>query len=191
MTGRSGLLLLWLCGRPLWPTKMGESVSHAHQAQARASNPESFLSPATSKWTSSWRSLAPATQNWTYFQDFYTNPICFLIDFVWPPTLTILICKNGSICFLCSPSPSETATPEGIPITCYIKMNLILTISEHMPHRVELTFRILWKSDICSCVFLLVAAIVFDMYCFLLLLLMVTSLLYYFDSFLWLLIDSH
>ena len=60
---------------------------------------------------------------------------------------------NEPICFRCSPGPSETAIREGIPITCYIKMNLILTISEHMPHRVELTFKILLKSDICLCVF--------------------------------------
>ena len=53
----------------------------------------------------------------------------FLIDFLWPSTLTVFYAKNGSICFRCSPGPSETATPEGIPITCYIKMDLILTIS--------------------------------------------------------------
>ena len=37
--------------------------------------------------------------------------------------------KNGSICISCAPGPSESFQSRVIPITCYIKMDLILTIS--------------------------------------------------------------
>ena len=154
MTGRSGVLLLWLCGRPLWPAKngsvciscapgpsesfqsrvipitcyikmdliltisstchaelnlfsriftnplcfwlilcghrlwqlgfakMGQFLSYAHQTQAKQLLPEAYRSPATSKWTSSWRSLSTCHTELSSLSRFHGNPIYVYVCFI-------------------------------------------------------------------------------------------------------------
>ena len=155
---------------------MGQSVSHAHQAQARASNPESFLSPATSKWTSSWRSLAPATQNWIDFQDFIQ--ILYVFDWFCVATDS----NNFDLQKWVNLLPMLTRPKRN----SYSRRH-----TDHLLHQNEPHLDDLWAHATQSwahfqdfmeirymfmCV-LVVASTLFDMYCFLLLLSMVTSLL--------------